>query len=411
MRVCILGAGVIGLTTAWALAEAGCDVSLVDAQAAAGQGASRGNGAQLSYSFVAPLASPETLRHLPAMLLDRDGPLLMRPGLDPAILRWGVAFLASCRPSAVRRTIAAQLTLAALSRAELEALTTHLPLQFGLREAGKLVLYRSTTGFAAARGMAADHVAVLSATECRALEPALRIAPAAIAGGLFTATEQVGDCGAFCDGLARALHDRNGVRWHMGAPARPVLEGGRLVAIEAGGERIEADAFVLALGAGATRFAAAAGVRLPVYPLKGYSLTLQPRGPAAALSHSVTDAERKVVFAPLGAAGTPLIRAAGIADMVGYDTRLDPARLGAIRRAAAEALDVDWDADTSPWTGLRPATPDSRPIIGWSPRPGLFLNTGHGALGWTLACGSARLATDLLLSRPPPVPTTPFALR
>ena len=414
MQVGVLGAGIIGLTTAWALAEAGCTVSIIDAQPTAGQGASRGNGAQLSYGFVAPLASPETLRHLPALLLEQDGPLLVRPGLDPAFLRWGMAFLAACRPGTVRRTIAAQLALAALSRTELETLAARLPLQFGLRQAGKLVLYRAPASFAAARSAAQPGTSLLSGAECLALEPGLRIPAAAIAGGLYTATEQVGDCGAFCDGLAAALRARNTVRWHMGAPARPVMEGGRLAAVQAGPDRIEADAFVLALGSGAARFAAGAGIRLPIYPLKGYSLTLHPNGPGAALSHSVTDADRKVVFAPLEAphenAATPLIRAAGVADMVGHDPRLDPARLAAVQNAARDALDVDWTAPTAPWTGLRPATPDSRPIIGWSGCPGLFLNTGHGALGWTLACGSARLATTLLLAQPPPVPPEPFAL-
>jgi len=167
--------------------------------------------------------------------------------------------------------------------------------------------------------------------------------------------------------------------------------------VQIGGTVIEADAFVLALGASAAAFALRAGLRLPVYPMKGYSLTLRPRTPAAALQHSVTDADRKVVFAPLDRGGEGLIRVAGIADMVGHDRRLDPARLDAVRRAARDALDVDWSGDQEPWAGLRPATPSSRPLVGWSGVPGLFLNTGHGALGWTLACGTARLTAEALL--------------
>ena len=188
----------------------------------------------------------------------------------------------------------------------------------------------------------------------------------------------------------------------MGAAADPVLRAGRMVAVRADGAEIEADAFVLALGAGAAAFARRAGLRLPVYPMKGYSLTLRPRTPAAALAHSVTDAGRKVVFAPLEREGTALIRVAGVADLVGHDPRLDPARLEAVRRAARDALDVDWSAEQEPWAGLRPATPSSRPIVCWSRVPGLFLNTGHGALGWTLACGTARLTRDALLGAPVP---------
>jgi D-amino-acid dehydrogenase len=145
--------------------------------------------------------------------------------------------------------------------------------------------------------------------------------------------------------------------------------------------------------------------------MKGYSLTLRPRSPSGEMRHSVTDADRKIVFAPLDHENGQVIRAAGIADMVGNDRRIDPKRMAAIRRGAAEALDVDINSDPIGWAGLRPATPDSRPIIGPSPLPGLFLNTGHGGLGWTLACGSARLAQELLMGQTPSIEPGWFALR
>ena len=418
MRVCVLGAGVIGLTTAWALSEAGCEVAVVDRDTVPGRGASAANGAQLSYSYVAPLASPDTLRHLPALLLDRDGPSRVRPGFDPAFLRWAAAFVRACRPSVVRETTAVQLALAALSRAELDRLAGAAGLAFGRRVAGKLVLFRHPRSFAAARrrveGQAESAPAgsgveqrVLDAAGCLALEPGLRLRATEIAGGVFTPSEEVGDCAAFCRGLAERLRGRDSVSWHMGEAAVPVLRGGALRAVRVGAREVAADRFVLCLGAGSTGFARRAGLRLPVYPMKGYSLTLRPRTPGAALSCSVTDADRKVVFAPLPEGDASLIRAAGIADLVGHDSALDPARLAALRDAAHAALDVERGADSGldgrPWAGLRPATPDSRPIIGPSPVPGLFLNTGHGALGWTLACGSARLAADLLLGREPRV--------
>jgi D-amino-acid dehydrogenase len=411
MRVCVLGAGVVGLTTAWSLAEAGCDVVVIDREQAAGLGTSRGNGAQLSYAFVAPFASPATLRHLPALLADRDGPLRFRPGLDPDFARWSFGFLRACRTATVRRTVAAQLGLAALSRQGVAGLTEALGLEFGLRTAGKLVVYRDAAHFNEARAaVATEGQAVLSARESLDLEPALRIGESRLAGGIYTASEQVGDCGAFCDGLAAALRQRNNVTWLMGRGAEPVILGNEMVAVAAGGEQIEADTFVLALGAGSAAFARKAGFRLPIYPMKGYSLTLRPVSPEAALTHSVTDADRKVVFAPLHREDGPLIRAAGAADLVGHDLAIDPVRLDTVRRAARDAVDVDWDADTQPWAGLRPATPNSRPVIGPAPIRRLFLNTGHGALGWTLACGSARLATDLLLRRPPAVDPADFAL-
>ena len=408
MHICVLGAGVVGLTTAWALAEAGHQVTIVDRQATPGQGASRANGAQLSYGFVAPLASPETLRHIPGLLLDRQGPLRLAPGLDPLFLPWATAFLRSCRAHIVHETIAAQLLLSALSRAELDALARRLPLEFGRRTAGKLVIHRSAHGFAAARALVApgsEHQ-ILSGPECAALEPGLRIPAAAIAGGIYTPSEQVGDCAAFCDGLAQALRTRNTVAFQLGHAAAPVIADGRLAAIRCGPGRIEADSYVLALGAGAAAFAREAGFRLPVYPLKGYSLTLRPRTP---IGHSVTDADQKIVFAPLDRAGERLIRVAGIADLVGHDPTPDPARLATIRAAARAALDA-LPGEDEPWAGLRPATPDSRPIIGWSPLPNLFLNTGHGALGWTLAAGSARLAASMLTEPTPALAPAPFAL-
>ena len=410
MKALVLGAGVVGLTTAWALTEDGWDVVVVDRNPAPGGDASPGNGAQLSYSHVAPFASPETLRHMPAMLLQRGGPVRMRPGFDWDFLRWGMAFLRQCTPGAVARTTVAQLALAASSRAEMERLVGTLPLDFGLREAGKLVVHRDAAAFAAARrqvarqnGLGAEQ-SVLGPRACLELEPGLRITETALAGGIYTAADQVGDCAAFCRDLAGVLRTRNTVEWRLGEPCTPELRAGRLVGVRIGTELVEADETVLCMGAGAPAFARAAGVRLPIVPMKGYSLTLMPR---TGLSHSVTDAARKVVFAPLRDGE---VRVAGIADFVGQDRTLDPARVGVMVQAARESLDLDEAEDMRPWTGLRPVTPDSRPLIGPAGLPGLFLNTGHGGLGWTLAAGSARLAADMLLGAPTEVDASAFAL-
>ncbi len=415
MRVCVLGAGVVGLATAWALSEAGCEVIVADAATTVGQGASAGNGAQLSYNFVAPFASPDTLRHLPALLFDKAAPVRIKPQFNLDFLRWNLAFLLACTSRKERETTVAQLALAALSRAELDIVEKTADLNFCRRVAGKLVVYRDSDSFAAARrqaeaqrGLGAEQM-VLDGPECLRREPGLRIAPGLLRGGVYTPSEELGDSAAFCDGIAARLAQRNSVSFMMGGRVAPVLRDGNLVAVRANGTEIEADHFVLCLGSGSARFARACGFRLPIQPMKGYSFTFRPRDRSGELRHSVTDADRKIVFAPLDRPDGQVIRAAGIADLVGEDHRIHPNRLEAVRRGTADALDVDLDSDPTGWTGLRPATPDSRPIVGASPVPGLLLNTGHGALGWTLACGSARLAVQLLLGQEPSVPPAAFA--
>ena len=416
MKICVLGAGVIGLTTACCLAEARHDVIIVDRHASTAKDASAANGGQLSYAFVAPLASPATLKKLPSLLMSPDSPMRIRAGLDPALISWGARFLLACRPAAVRETIAAQLALAALSRSELARLSQSLMLSFGLRTAGKLVVFRSRREFDAACRMITaktgeDAQQVLTPAECLAREPALQLDISALAGGIFTASEQVGDCAAFCAGLTFRLRRQRNVEWLLGADVNgPVRSGGRLVAVDTSKGQVQADRFVLCMGAASSAFARACGFYLPIYPLKGYSITLTPPPDTRVMRHSVTDMERKLVFAPLPRDGHTAIRIAGIADLESNNT-MDARRVDILRRASAELLGIDAAGDVEPWCGLRPMTPDSRPIIGWSPLEGLFINSGHGMLGWTLACGSARLAADMIDRKPLASEASAFALR
>jgi D-amino-acid dehydrogenase len=414
MKICVLGAGVIGLTTAWWLSEAGHDIVIVDRNDSTAADASAANGGQLSYAFVAPLASPATLRKLPSLLMAKDGPMRIRLAFDPALISWGARFLLSCRPTVVRETVAAQLALASLSRHEMSSLCQSAELAFGLRTAGKLVVYRTEKEFSAARdAMSGEALGqqALTPAECIALEPALRLDASELAGGIYTASEQVGDCAAFCAELTARLKERSNVTWMLGTQVTdPVIAGGRLAAVDTDKGEVAADAFVLCMGAGSRRFAQRCGFYLPVYPLKGYSITLSGASAGPALRHSVTDFERKLVFAPLAAGGRTTIRIAGIADLESDDATIDASRLDILRRASAELLGIDADGDVQAWCGLRPMTPDSRPIVGWSPREGLFINSGHGMLGWTLACGSARLTADLIDRKSPAVQSGPFAL-
>ncbi|RDV04332.1 FAD-dependent oxidoreductase [Undibacter mobilis] len=407
MKISVLGAGVVGLTTAWWLTEAGHEIVLIDGAGRPAAGASGANGAQLSYRYVAPMASPKMLRQLPGLLL--PGEDAIKVSLDTELIGWGLRFLKACTGAEVARTTAAQLALAELSRAELERLLGKVPLDFGLRTAGKLVIFRKAADFVAATPDADDPAVALTPRQCLELEPNLALDVSEFAGGLYTSSEQVGDCGSFCEQLFAKLKESNRVDMRMDtAIGRPVVRNRRMTAIETDRGVIEADQFVLSLGSGARAFAKSCGFNLPIYPVKGHSITVPDEGKPP-LTHSVTDYSRKIVYAPLPGA----TRIAGFADFQGYDTTPVPSRIAQLKAAAADTFDIDTlgdvaASDVAPWAGLRPMTPDSRPVIGPSPLEGLFLNTGQGMLGWTLACGSARLTADLIDGKPPSCPVAPF---
>lgn len=415
MKICILGAGVIGLTTAWELVARGHEVIIVDRQREPGAETSFANAGQLAYTHVAPLASPEMLRKLPEFILDPAASIRIRPSLDPAFCRWCLGFLAACSAKRFAATVVAQLALAALSRDVLEDLATSQNLAFSKRTAGKLLLYRKADGFERARKQVPDGQQILASAECLALEPSLRLAQREIAGGFYTPAEQVGDCHAFCVELADRLR-RKAVTWHMETRVhRAIVREGTLRAVATDAGDLAADLFVLALGSDALHFAHGAGFRLPIYPIKGYSITAQVAAGAPVLTHSVTDYDRKMAYAPLvdasGEGRREVVRVTGGADLVGFDRRIDAARISTLTRQAEAMLALDLKVDLRPWAGLRPSTPDGRPIIGWSPIRNLFLNVGQGSLGWTLACGSARLAAELIEGAAPSVRPEWFALR
>ncbi|MDP9898111.1 D-amino acid dehydrogenase [Variovorax ginsengisoli] len=393
MRVCVMGAGIVGLATAWQLERQGHAVTVVD-RAQAGAGASGGNGAQLSYSYVQPLADPAIWRQLPKLLLSPASPLKLRPQLDPLQWRWGVEFLAACNAGTSRRSTAELLALAADSRAGFEAMRADVAPDCDFSATGKLVLYSSAASLAGAERQIALQRALgsvqrlVSADECIAIEPALAGYRAHIAGAVHTPSECAADCLKVCQELLRVLHAR-GVHFLLDTDVRGFdVRAGRVAAVQTSAGDVAADAFVLALGTASHRFGRQLGMYLPVYPLKGYSITVEVDD-IAAPRVSVTDSARKVVFARLGSR----LRVAGMAELVGQDERIPAGRIEALVAATRAVFPQASRFDVlNPWTGMRPATPTGLPIIGR--RPGapanLLFNTGHGALGFTLAFGSAR---------------------
>lgn len=411
MKICVIGAGVTGLTAAYCLSKRGHQVTVVDARQGPGQGASFGNGAQLSYSYVAPLADPGVWMSLPKYLISNDSPLLWKPSLELRQWYWLCAFLAACNAASSRATTISLLQLAFHSREQLHKLKEEAGLEFDFRQAGKLVMLDSADAVAAAERQVRFQSAygseqeLLDIRQCIDVEPALASGAGRWVAGVYTRGEEVGDCAAFCTQLRREISRRfPATQFLFGINVtRGIVREGRLQAIATGQGELDADAFVLSGGVGSAGFMATLGLRLPVYPLKGYSITLPANDAAPRVS--VTDLGRKVVYARIG----DRLRVAGRVEIVGDDNRVDAGRCLELKRGALDTFPgLENAGDIKPWAGQRPATPSGLPLIGPARIKGLYLNTGHGALGWTLACGSASLLAAQVDGDKPPVPDSAF---
>jgi D-amino-acid dehydrogenase len=408
MKHCVvIGGGVVGLTTAWALLERGHAVTLVEREAEVAQGASRANGGQLSYRYVSPLADAGVPLKALRWLLDPDGPLRFKPEAQWAQWSWLLAFLCNCRGPVNRRTTERLLALGAYSQAAFARLLAEAQLgdAIALRTPGKLVVYRQAGEFArvAARVPGSGAEQALSHDDCVALEPALADTEATLAGGIFTPGEAVADCHAFCTELHARLRSHERFRGRLAAPVDGFLRDpqGRVQGVRTAAGEVAADAVVLAAGLHSRALAATVGVELPLYPLKGYSLTAPIGAGHRPPEVSVTDFEKKILYARIGGE----LRIAAMVDLVGDDLGLDAGRLASLQRSVRATFPnaADYDRAT-PWAGLRPATPSGAPILGASGVTGLWLNVGHGALGFTFSFATANIVAELVSGRASPLP-------
>lgn len=420
MHICVLGAGVVGVTASFCLLKQGYEVTLVDAMEGPGKAASHGNGGQLSYSYVAPLADPTVWTKWPYYLFSSESPLTIRPNVDAAQWKWLISFLRACTARRVKQTTVDLLRLAFFSKQEMSRLLQGTSIDFHHRVAGKLVMYADAPSLQGARAQVAfqaEHGCrqrVLTLQECFDIEPALAGSKRNWVGGVYTENEEVGDCALFCKGLVGEMSKLRGFRFLPSTRIRKATtSNGRLASVETDTSRLQADAFVLAMGVESATFARQLGFSLPVYPLKGYSITvpLKTASKQAAPRTSITDLSRKIVYARIG----DHVRVAGRVELVGTDERIPPRAMRELTTSAAEmfpdAVDLSDARALSPWAGFRPATPTGLPIIGASPVPGLYLNVGHGSLGWTLACGSAALLTEQIAGHTPPIEQAPYFFR
>ncbi len=402
--VLVLGAGVIGVTSAYYLARAGHDVTVLDRGPGAGRETSFANGGQLSSSHASPWAGPSAPAQALKWLGRTDAPLLFKLRADPALWSWSLRFLANCPPRRFRTNTERALRMALYSRQALKELRAETNIVYDQLCRGILHFFRDGKSFAKA-GRQADFMAalgcpqrILDRDECLALEPALAGTHETIAGGIYSPEDESGDAYLFTTALAARCRDM-GVRFRFGTTIKQFRsENGRITGVKTDKGDLKGENYVLALGSFSPLLARPLGLNLPIYPAKGYSVTLPMENPGKGPQVSLTDDALKLVYSRLGGR----LRIAGTAEFTGYDVSLDPSRMKPILNAALKLFPGCADpSQAAYWTGLRPLTPDSVPIIGATPYANLYLNTGHGTLGWTMACGSGRVLADLIANKRP----------
>ena len=409
VRVVVVGSGLQGVTTAWFLASQGCGVTVLEREAAVALGTSYANAGILTPSMADPWNAPGILGHLLGWLGREDAPFLLRLRALPSMLGWGLSFLAHARPRRYRENMDKNLRLALYSLAVMRELRASLGLRYDERTAGTIKVFREARAFdeAVARNVVLAELGLdvcsLTPDEVVRTEPALAPVRGQLVGGLHCPQDESGDARLFTELLALKAQAA-GARFVFGATVTGFeTAGDRIAAVATSAGRHAADAFVLAAGCWSPRLLAPLGLALRVRPVKGYSITLPIGAWSGAPRMPVIDDALHTAATPLG----ERLRVAGTAEIAGYDTALTPARIEnlfglllGLFPSYAPHLDR---AAASPWAGLRPVSADGVPLIGRSRYVNLFLNTGHGHLGWTLAAGSARLLADLLLGRPPEI--------
>ena len=406
MKVLILGSGVIGVTSAYYLARAGHEVTVVDRQPEPALETSFANAGEVSPGYSSPWAGPGVPVKAVKWLLMKHGPLVIRPKLDPVMWVWLLKMLRNCTSARYAVNKSRMIPIAEYSRDSLRDLRRDIGIQYDERSQGTLQLFR----YQAQLDGTGEDIAVLkqygvpfevlSREGCIAVEPALAGVKEKFAGGLRLPQDETGDCHMFTQALAKHAQAL-GVRFMFNTGIdRIVTDGARVSGVATSAGLLQADAYVLALGSWSSRLAAPLGISLPVYPVKGYSITVPIKDASGAPESTVMDESYKVAITRLGGR----IRVGGTAEISGYSDKLYAARRATLDHSLTDLFPRGGDLSKATfWSGLRPMTPDGPPVIGPTQYANLHLNTGHGTLGWTMSCGSGRVLADMLSGKKPDI--------
>lgn len=413
MKVIVLGSGVIGVTSAWYLAKAGHEVVVIDRQPGAALETSFANAGEISPGYASPWAGPGMPVKAIKWLFQRHAPLVVRPQFDPAQWRWILQMLRNCTSARYAINKSRMVPIAEYSRDVLRDLRAETGIRYDERSLGTLQLFRTQKQLDGA----ADDVAVLrnlgvpyevlDPDGCIRAEPGLADVRSIIVGGLRLPQDETGDCHLFTQTLA-TMAQQQGVTFHYDTRIDGIERSGdRVAAVHTSRGRFDAHIYVMALGSFSTPMARTLGVQLPIYPVKGYSITVPIVAAPKAPVSTVMDESYKVAITRLG----DRIRVGGTAELSGFNSRLHDSRRATLELSLLDLFPHAGDVTkASFWTGMRPMTPDGTPIVGRSRYDNLYFNTGHGTLGWTMACGSGRVIADLISGRAPEIDVSGLSL-
>lgn len=416
MRTIVMGAGVIGTATAYFLAKQGHEVVVLDRQSGAALETSFGNGGVLHTSECEPWARPGMVANVLKWLGKEDAPLLLRPSALPHMWRWGIGFALNCSTAPYRRNTMANMRLAFLTLEALRAIREEAAFDYDMRQTGTMKIYSDRQAFAKVQTeceVLAPHglrFEVCDVARCIALEPALEPIADTLVGALYFPPDEAGDCHKFTRGLAQ--HSESlGVTFQFGTEIkRLVRKSGRVVGVETASGRVEGDNFVAALGSYTPLLLRTVGVRVPIYPVKGVTITVPAEGWPNPLGMPIIDDTRLFGLVPLG----NRLRVSGSAEITGYDTVPSRARCQAIIDNVIgvfpEFAKCYTPETASYWAGLRPMTPTGTPCLGRTKIANLFVNAGHGHLGWTMSCGSAQVVANIVAGKDPGIDMDRLAL-